>query len=131
MQVERKFEIENFEFLLCVPYLSMHGIIWFHELPCMKSYDSMRGIAWKVCRSVSMHGIVWNHTDHMRPCMELHGSPMSLDPGRNSVWEKQDLFKGFKFEVECVRKCKILTRVSRYFASGLYRFIYLKKQDRA
>ena len=51
----------------------MHGIIWFYELPCMESYDSMRGIAWKVCRSwfhawnrmesygsyASMHGIAW------------------------------------------------------------------------
>ena len=51
----------------------MHGIIWFHALPCMGSYDSMRGIAWKVCRSwffawnrmesygsyASMHGIAW------------------------------------------------------------------------
>ena len=29
----------------------------------------------------SMHGIVCNHTDHMLPCMELHGSLMNLDPG--------------------------------------------------
>ena len=51
----------------------MHGLIWFHALPCMESYDSMRGIAWKVCRPwfhawnrmesygsyASMHGIAW------------------------------------------------------------------------
>ena len=59
----------------------MHGIIWLHALPCMKSYDSMRGIACKVCRS-GFHA--WNRMEsygHMRPCMELHGSLMNLDPG--------------------------------------------------
>ena len=63
------------------PCMESHGIIWFHELPCMESYDSMRGIAWKVCTSWfhawnrmescgSMHFHVWNH---MIPCVELHG----------------------------------------------------------
>ena len=28
-----------------------------------------------------MQEIVWNHTDHMLPCIELHGNLMNLDPG--------------------------------------------------
>ena len=53
--------------------MESHGIIWFHALTCMESYDSMRGIAWKVFTSwlyawnrmesyglyASMHGIAW------------------------------------------------------------------------
>ena len=74
-EVERYFEIlriSNFCFSF-VPYLSMHGIIWFHALPCMESYCSMYGIAWNVSLSWfhawnrmesywsygSMHGIAW------------------------------------------------------------------------
>ena len=37
----------------------------------------------------SMHGIVWNHTDHMLPCNELHGSLMNLDPGSLNFVYKQ------------------------------------------
>ena len=42
----------------------------------------------------SMHGIVWNHTDYMRPCMELHGSLMNFDPDRQKIDFKNfsDLF---------------------------------------
>ena len=71
----------------------MHGIIWFHALPCMESYDSMRGIAWRSVGHGSMHGIVWNHTDHMLPCMELHRSLMNLDPGAGGLNSASVKFK--------------------------------------
>ena len=51
-----------------VPCMESHGIIWFHALPRMKSCDSMRGIAWKVCRSW-LHA--WNR-------MESYGSYASM-----------------------------------------------------
>ena len=68
------------------PCMESHGIIWFHALPCMESYDSMHGIAWKVCRPW-FHA--WNRMESygrpVRPCMELHGSLMNLVPGKDLV----------------------------------------------
>ena len=49
----------------------MHGIIFFHALPCMESYDSMRGIAWKVCRSW-FHA--WNRMESYGSYASMHGN---------------------------------------------------------
>ena len=74
--------LEALRFSGIIGLFSMHGIIWFHALPCMESYDSMRGIAWKVCRPW-FH--VWNR-------MESHGSYASM---HGISWKPYEFGSGY------------------------------------
>ena len=72
-----------------------------------------------------MHGIVCNHTDHLRPCMELHGSLMNLDLGTQITTKPTHVVKLLTTKVTATIFFIISSSVlgqyaQRHFAQGHY-----------